>query len=107
MPRGRPPQGDHPLSDAERQARCRARRQAQQPAPTIRYRRPTDRRTRPQRWRDAVAVLLTLQAEYIAWSEALPDALRDTPTAAALEAIVDFDLEPLAAVDPPRGYGRD
>ena len=107
MPRGRPPQGDHPLSDAERQARCRARRQAQQPAPTIRYRRPTDRRTRPQRWRDAVAELLTLQTEYIAWSEALPDALRDTPTAAALEAIVDLDLEPLAAVDPPRGYGRD
>jgi hypothetical protein len=107
MPRGRPPQGDHPLSDAERQARCRARRQAQQPTPIVRYRRPTDRRTRPQRWRDAVAELLTLQAEYIAWSEAMPDALRDTPTAAGLEAIVDLDLEPLAAIDPPRGYGRD
>lgn len=49
--------------------------------------------------------LLSLQAEYIAWCEALPDALRDTATAAALETIVD--LEPLAAVDPPRGYGRD
>ena len=107
MPRGRPPQGDHPLSDAERQARCRARRQAQQPIPIIRYRRPTDRRTRPQRWRAAVAELLTLQAEYTAWSEALPEALRDTPTAAALEAIVDLDLETLAAVDPPRGYDRD
>jgi hypothetical protein len=33
--------------------------------------------------------------------------LRDTPAAAAPEAIVDLDLEPLAAVDPPRGYGRD
>jgi len=51
--------------------------------------------------------LLSLQAEYIAWCEALPDALRDTATAAALEAIVELDLEPLAAVDPPRGYGRD
>ncbi len=107
MPRGRPPQGDHPLSDAERQARCRARHQAQQPAPVIRYRRPNDRRTRPQRWRDAVAELLTLQAEYSAWSDALPDALRDSPTAAALEPIVDLDLEPLAAIEPPRGYGRD
>lgn len=107
MPRGRLPQGDHPLSDAERQARCRARRQSQQPAPIIRYRRSADRRTRPQRWRDAVMELLSLQAEYIAWCEALPDALRDTATAAALEAIVDLDLEPLTAVDPPRGYGRD
>lgn len=107
MPRGRPPQGDHPLTDAERQARCRARRQAQQPAPIVRYRRPTDRRTRPQRWRDAVAELLTLQAEYSAWSDALPEAMRDTPTAAALEAIVDLDLEPLTAIEPPRGYGRD
>ena len=107
MPRGRPPQGEHPLSDAERQARCRARRRAQQPAPVLRYRRPADRRTRPQRWRDAVAELLTLQAEYTAWCEALPDALRDTATAAALEAIVDLDLDPLAAIEPPRGYGRD
>ena len=29
--------------------------QAQQPAPVLKYRRPVDRRTRPQRWRDAVA----------------------------------------------------
>ena len=107
MPRGRPPQGDHPLTDAERQARCRARRQAQQATPIVRYRRPTDRRPRPQRWRDAAAELLTLQAEYSAWSDALPEALRDSPTAAALEAIVDLDLEPLAAIEPPRGYGRD
>jgi hypothetical protein len=107
MPRGRPPQGEHTLSDAERQARCRARRQAQQPAPVLRYRRPADRRTRPQRWRDAVAELLTLQAEYSAWSEALPDALRDTTAATALEAIVELDLDSLAAIEPPRGYGRD
>ena len=107
MPRGRPPQGDHPLTDAECQARCRARRQAQQATPIVRYRRPNDRRTRTQRWRDAVAELLTLQAGYSAWSDALPEASRDTPTAAALEAIVDLDLEPLAAIEPPRGYGRD
>ena len=75
------PQWDHKLSDAERQARYRARRQAQQPAPIVRYRRPADRRTLPQRWRDAVAELLTLQAEYTAWLEALPDSLQDTDTA--------------------------
>jgi len=107
MPRGRPPQGDHPLSDAERQARCRARRQAQQPTPIVRYRRPADRRTRPQRWRDAVAELLTLQAEYAAWLEALPDSLQETDTAEALQAMVELDLDPLASAEPPRGYGRD
>jgi hypothetical protein len=107
MPRSRQPQAEHPLSNAERQARYRARRQAHQPAPVLRYRRPADRRTRPQRWRDAVAELLTLQAEYAAWCDALPDALRDTPTAAALQAIVDLDLDALTSIEPPRGYGRD
>ena len=38
-----------------------------------------DRRTRPQRWRDAVAELLALQAEYAAWRDALPDSLRIAP----------------------------
>ena len=107
MPRGRLPQGDHKLSHAERQARYRARRQAQQPAPIVRYRRPADRRTRPQRWRDAVAELLALQAEYTAWLEALPDSLQDTDTAEALQAIVELDLDALASAEPPRGYGRD
>jgi len=107
MPRGRQPQGEHPLSNAERQARYRARHQAHQPTPVPRYRRPADRRTRPQRWRDAVAELLALQAEYAAWCDALPDSLGDSPTAAALLAIVELDLDELAAVVPPRGYGRD
>jgi hypothetical protein len=83
------------------------RRQAQQPAPIVRYRRDADRRTRPQRWRDAVAELLTLQAEYTAWLEALPDSLKDTDTAEALQAIVELDLDALASAEPPRGYGRD
>jgi len=107
MPRGQHPQGDHPLSDAERQARSRARCHAEAAAPTIRYRRPADRRTRPQRWRDAVAELLTLQAEYVAWSNSPPDSFRDTATDEALQAIVDLDLADLAAIVPPRGYGRD
>jgi hypothetical protein len=33
--------------------------------------------------------------------------LRDTPTDDALQAIVDLDLTDLAAIVPPRGYGRD
>ena len=107
MPRGRQPQGEHPLSIAERQARYRARHMAEMPAPVIRYRRPADRRTRPQRWEDAVGELVSLQVEYTAWWEALPDSLRDTATAEALQAIVELDLDALAAIIPPRGYGRD
>jgi hypothetical protein len=107
MPRGRQPEGEQPLSNAERQARYRQRLQARQATPRIRYHRPIDRRPRPQRWSDAVAELLALQAEYAAWCDALPDSLRDTATAEALQAIVDLDLDLLAAIEPPRGYGRD
>ncbi|HVB69345.1 MAG TPA: hypothetical protein VNE67_15970 [Acetobacteraceae bacterium] len=107
MPRGRQPEGEHALSNAERQARYRVRHPTHPSAPVVSRRRPTDRRTRPQRWRDAVAELLALQAEYAAWSDALPDALRDTATAVALQAIVELDLDTLAAIEPPRGYGRD
>ena len=63
MPSNRKSNGDHALSNAERQARYRARRQSEQATPTIRYRRPQDRRSRPQRWQDAVDDLLRLQAD--------------------------------------------
>ena len=81
MPRGRQPIGEHALSNAERQARYRARREVEQPLPKIRYRRPADKRTRAQRWYDTVAGLVALQAEYAAWHDALPDSLRDSATA--------------------------
>jgi hypothetical protein len=107
MPTGRQPDGEHALSNAERQARYRARREAEQLLPNIRYRRPADRRTRAQRWHDTVDGLVALQAEYVAWHDALPDSLRDTATAEALQAIVDLDLDALIDIVPPRGYGRD
>ena len=107
MAKGQQPQDEQALSGAERQARYRARQQAGQADPAIRYRRPADRRTRPQRWRDAVAALLALQAEYAAWADALPEGLRGTATAEALQAIVELDLDTLADIEPPRGYGRD
>ncbi|MGH7103739.1 MAG: hypothetical protein ACREFJ_15225 [Acetobacteraceae bacterium] len=107
MPRGRKPQGESALSNAERQARYRARRQARHPPPLIRYRRPADRRTRAQRWHDAVAELFALQAEYTAWFDVLPESLCGTVTAAALQAIIELDLDELAAIEPPRGFGRD
>ncbi|HEY6996268.1 MAG TPA: hypothetical protein VH397_21410 [Xanthobacteraceae bacterium] len=93
------------MTNAERQARHRAARVAA--LPVIRYRRPADRRSRAQRWRDAVSELVALQAEYAAWLEALPETLRDGATGEALQAIVELDLDELTAIDPPRGYGRD
>ena len=101
----RKPLGDRPMSNAERQARHRAVRTAA--LPVIHYRRTADHRSRARRWRDAVAVLLTLQAEYQAWLQALPDSLQEGATAEALQIIVDLDLDELQAIEPPRGFGRD
>ena len=107
MPRGREPEGEVPLSNAERQARWRARHKDEQPTVMVRARRPVDRRSRSQRWRDAAGELLDIQADCAAWLDALPEALRQTTTAEALQALVDLDLGELAAIEPPRGYGRD
>ena len=107
MPMGRKPDGDHAMSNAERQARYRARHATRPASIPSRPHRPADRRSRPQRWRDAVTELLTLQAEYADWLAALPNSLHDSPTAEVLEAIIDLDLTTLADVEMPRGYGRD
>ena len=104
MAKGRKPEGDQPLTGAERQARYRARHAR---APVVRYRRPADRRSRHQRWRDAVAELVALQSDYTQWFEALPESLRDTATGEALQTLVDFDLDELLAIEPPHGFGRD
>ncbi|MBV8109729.1 MAG: hypothetical protein JO012_08180 [Hyphomicrobiales bacterium] len=54
--------GDRLMTNAERQARYRTARAAARPV--LHYWRTTDRRSRAQRWRDAVAELVALQAEY-------------------------------------------
>ena len=108
MPRGRQPEGTRALTNAERQARYRARRQAANPPPSAhRHRQPIDRRSLADKWRAAVAALLALQAKYADWLDALPETLLETQTAEALQAIVDLDLDELAATEPPRGFGRD
>jgi len=97
--------GHKAMTDAERQARCRAARTTGKPA--TRTRRSADHRSRAQRWRDAVAELTNLQAHYAAWLDTLPDNLRDGATADALQAICDVELTDLQAIEPPRGFGRD
>jgi hypothetical protein len=94
-----------PLSNAERQARFRARHKDQQPAAIVHTRRRVDRRSRPQRWRDAVTELLALQGACAAWLEALPDTLQGTATADALQVIADLDPR-LARCDRPAQRSR-
>ena len=101
----RKPIGERPMTLAERQARYRAARAAG--TPVVRTRHPADHRSRARRWHDAVAELIKLQAQYAAWLDALPDNLRDTSTAEALQTICDLDFDELLAVEPPRGFGRD
>ena len=93
------------LSNAQRQRRYRERHQAA--PPQVRYRRPQDRRSRPQRWQDAVRTLLELQDEYQAWLDNLPDNLTESVLAHKLEAICLLDLAELESIEPPRGFGRD
>ena len=80
--------GERPMTDAERQARCRAARAAEVPA--IQTRRLLDHRSRAKRWCDAVSELTS-----------------DSALAEALQAICDLDLTELQAIVPPRGFGRD
>jgi hypothetical protein len=101
----RKPLGERPMTDAERQARCRAARAADRPP--VRTRRPADHRSRAKRWHDAVAELIRLQAEYEAWLGAVPETLQETATAEALRVICELDLNELQAVEPPKGFGRD
>jgi hypothetical protein len=51
--------------------------------------------------------MIAVQVECTAWFEALPESLRDSAAAMALQEMIDLDLDAIAAVQPPRGYGRD
>ena len=95
------------LSGAERAKRYRERREMGEKI--VRYRRPSDRRGRPQKWADAIAVLLAILDDYQHWREAMPESLADTPTAALIDGVLELrDLvEELQAAELPRGFGRD
>jgi len=109
MKPGPKPAGDHALTAAERQARRRAK--LADGAKPVHYRRPADRRSRPQQWADAVATLQQCLDAYQHWRDALPEALADTPTAERLDALVELrehvDALEAAAADLPKGFGRD
>ena len=91
------------LTPAEKQRRYRERLKAG--TPPVQLQKPPDWRSRPQRWRDAVAELRTLQEHYRDCLDKIPEALCDTPYGERLQAIAD--IETLEEIEPPRGYGRD
>ena len=53
-----------------------------------------------------VEELRTLQAEYEAWRDGLPESLGESRTADLLDGVCGVDLEALD-VELPRGFGRD
>jgi hypothetical protein len=107
MPSGRMPEGSAALSNAERQARHRAKMLTLQPPLAIKRPQAAARRSRSKRWNDALAEMIAVQSECAAWFDALPESLRDSVAAAALQDMIDLDLEAISAVQPPLGYGRD
>jgi hypothetical protein len=57
------PEGSAALSNAERQARHRAKRLAGQPPIAIKRPTAAARRSRSKRWNDALAEMIAVQAE--------------------------------------------
>ena len=92
------------LKNAARQKRYRERLKARQPR--VRYVHPRDRRSRPQRWAEAVETLRELQEEYQDWLFNLPDSLQSSTLAEKLEEVCALDIDQLD-VELPLGFGRD
>ena len=94
------------LTNAERQRRYRERRAAGEPVRERPRPRPPRPKPRPARWAADLAELRTLQGEYVAWRDQLPEALAESKTAELLEGVCDVDLDAVD-VELPRGFGRD
>lgn len=93
------------LTNAERQARCRERRKAGESR--IRYRRPADRRSRPEQWPTRCRCSRRYRTGTGSGGNALPETLAGSATAALLEQVCELDLSVLEPVEFPRGFGRD
>jgi hypothetical protein len=112
---GPKPRGDHALTPAERASAYRERRKATalstptKPPVVVRYRRPVDRRSKPQRWQDAVETLSELLDSYQDWRDNLPSGLAGSALADRLDEVLELRdaVETLQAAELPKGFGRD
>jgi hypothetical protein len=105
MAKGRKPEGDQPLTGAERQARYRARHAR---APVVRL--PTSYRPpQPSSTPGTMRSLNSSPCRAITpnGSTSCLNRCATLPTGEALHAVIDFDLDDLVALEPPRGFGRD
>jgi hypothetical protein len=95
------------LSDAERAARYRERRKEGTPA--VHYRKPADRRTRPQKWRDAVQALTAILDDYERWQDNLPESLAASAMVERIEEVLELRtlVDQLHDAQLPKGFGRD
>ncbi len=68
-----------------------------------------DRRTRAQQWADAIQTLADLLDHFQKWRDNLPASLESSPTAEALDAVLELRgyVEELQAVTLPKGFRRD
>lgn len=97
------------LSNAERQRLYRQRRHAGEAK--VVYRKPKDQRSRGGRLREAVRTIITVREEYRQWRDSVPETLEASVTVELLDEVIEaldgIDLEGLAELRLPRGYGRD
>src|SRR5664279_1525623 len=109
------PAANRAATPAERSAAYRARRKVTaaatptKPPVVVRYRRPADRRSRPERWADAVQTLADMLDQFQEWRDNLPSSLEGSATAEALDVVLELrgHVEDLQAVELPKGFGRD
>jgi hypothetical protein len=110
------PQGDRALTSAERMRRLREKRKTEaadnppdKPSVVICYRRPKDRRSRPDQWADAIDTLTNCLDRYQEWRDNLPASLADSALAERLDAMLEWRelVDQLLLADLPRGFGRD
>ena len=97
--------GDTPMTDAERQARCRAARAAG--VPVVHTRQTIDRRSRAQRWRDAAAEVTVLQAQLPPGWKHYRVVCKRAPLPRRCRRSASLSLPDLLAIEPRRGFGRD
>ena len=95
------------LTNADRQRAYRERKAAG--AAPVRYKKPRDRRSKPQRWAAAVAELRMLIEHYQEWRESLPENLQEGTLAEKLDAVIELEgtIDDLEAAELPLGFGRD
>src|SRR5438270_13885947 len=110
---GPKPRGDRTATPAERSAAYnRARRKVTaaaaptKPPVVVRYRRPADRRSRPERCADAVQTLADMLDRFQEWRENFPSSLVASPTSERSVTVMELcgDVGDPQTVQPAKSF---